>query len=358
MARDLVLVLMSKTRAQRQDKGNGTVLVTGATSGIGRLLIERLLARKYEVRVVLRKYPREHVEWKDLPSGVKIYVADIKSTDDATRKVLMDASKGVRLLFHLAAATRHYRDRYSKEKVETNLIINTNVIGTENMLQAYADANPNQRLRFIYASSTAVYGQKRRGEILTEDSEPEPRGAYGESKYMAEQVIKAFAAANRRLSYTILRIGVVYGPGFESSFMKVFKLLREKRLRYVGNGENNLTLINVNDVVEAMMRVAETEKSTNEVYNLTDGMPHTQKELLKRAAKLLGVDAPSKNIHPLIARIGARTRGISEDEFSFLTSDRIVSIDKIKREMRFRPSVNIDAGARALVKEFLKRQGE
>lgn len=346
----------SKKMAPKQAKVGKTVLVTGATSGIGRMLIEKLLAKNYEVRVLLRKYPNEHVEWKELPSGVKVFVADVKSSDTENRKVMIEASRGVSILFHLAAATRNYHTRYSHEKVETNVIINTNVIGTENVLQAYADANPTQKLKFIYGGSTSVYGNKREGEVLTEESEAKPRGAYGESKYMAEQVIKAFEAANRRISYTILRIAVVYGKGYEGSFMKIFQLLKDRKLRFVGGGKNHLTLINVEDVANAMIKVAENDKCENETYNLTDGVAYTQRDLMTKAAKMIGVQAPTKSIPHIIARIGSRTRGISEDEFSFLTSDRVVSIDKIKKEVGFKPSVTIDSAGSALAKEFLKRQ--
>ncbi len=353
MARDLVLVRMSKTKAQGRAKK--IVLVTGATSGMGSRLVGELIKKGYEVRVLLKKHPREHLEWKELPRGVKIYITDIKKTDDASREVLLDACKGASILFHLAAVTYSYHSRYSNEKIDTNVMLNTNVIGTENVIQAYADANPKGNLRFIYSSSVAVYGYKRSGEILTEESEPKPHSAYAESKYMAEQVIKAFAAANKRITYTILRIGVLYGHGYETNFMHIFKLIKEKKIRYIGNGENHLTLVNVDDTISAMLKVMETEKSANKVYNLTDGVPYTQRQLFKKAAQFLSAEEPSKTIHPFLAKIGARTRGIGSEQFTFLISNRIVSMEKIRKELGFKPAVSIDVAGKALAKEFLKK---
>jgi nucleoside-diphosphate-sugar epimerase len=352
-----MLVQMSKTKAPKQDKKEKKIiLVTGATSGIGRLLVERLLSNKYEVRIILRKHPNENPEWKALPGGAKVYVTDIKSTDEQSRKVMMEACKGASAVFHLAAATRNYKDIYGgKERVDTNLMINTNVIGTENLLQAYADSNPNQDLHFIYSSSVTVYGYKRTGEMLTEESEVAPKSAYSESKYMAEQVIKAFAMAQRRLTYTILRIGVIYGEGYEESFMKIFKLINEKKLRLVNGGKNHLTLIDTDDVVEGMLRAFESSKSANKIYILTDGVPYTQKDLFEKAAGFLKVEKPTKSIHSILARIGARTRGIDEEQFNFLVSDRIVSIDKAKKEIGFRPHVSIDVEGKRLAKEFMQK---
>jgi UDP-N-acetyl-alpha-D-quinovosamine dehydrogenase len=346
---------MSKKRVRRQAKKRGLILVTGATSSMGRRLIEGLLEDNYEVRVLLRKHPREHREWRDLPGGIEIYVADIKQTDGPTAKRLSEACKGVDTIFHLAAATYSYGSRYSNERADTNTTINTNVIGTENILQAYADANPGKRLRFVYASTVAVYGYKRGRETLTEESEPHPENAYGESKYMAEQVIKAFAAANKNLSYTIFRIGVIYGRGYEESFMRIFKLIKEGRIRYVGSGENHLTLVNLEDVVSAMLKAMKSAKVANRIYNLTDGVPYTQRQLFKKAAQFLNADEPRRHIHPILAKLGAKTRGISDEQFTFLISDRIVSIERIKRDLGFRPAISIDVAGKALAKEFLKQ---
>lgn len=346
---------MSKTRAQARDKNRDIVLVTGATSSMGRRLVEELLKNKHEVRVLLKTHPAEHLEWKELPSGVRVYVADLKQTDSRTRKVLMEACKGVSVLFHLAAVTYTYNNRYSDEKINTNLMINTNVIGTENILQAYADANPTSKLRFIYTSSISIYGYRRGSEMLTEESEPKPRNAYAESKYMAEQVIRAFAAANRRLAYTILRMGVLYGPGYEKSFMLVFRLIKERKLMYVGTGSNHLTLITVDDAVQSILDAMRNDRGANRIYNVTDGVPYTQRQLFSKAAKFLNVEEPKKGVHPLLARFVARTHGIGGDQLDFLMSDRIVSIGRISKELGFRPSVSIDVAGKALAKEFLKR---
>ncbi len=328
-----------------------TALVTGASSGIGRALISKLLDRGYAVRILLRRHPTEDREWRDLPKGVEIYVSDITKPD---ADVMREALGGVNVLFHLAAATRNYGKRFSGERASSDLMINTNVIGTENVLRAYVDANPSGRLRVIYASSIAVYGYDRKGEILTEESETKPKGQYSETKYMAEQVVKAFAAANNRIEYTILRIGLIFGPGYERSFMKIFKLIKEGRIRYIGRGDNHISMVSVDEVVDGIMRAATAERSSNRVYNLTNGVPYTQKSLFSKAARLLSKDEPSRSIHPLLARIGAATKGIDPDEFRLLVSDRIISIDRIRKELGFRPNDD-EKQFKELIGEFLKR---
>ncbi len=334
-----------KTKIDSKDR---IALVTGTTSSMGRKVVAGLLERGYEVRAILKTNPDKTSEWRDLPAGVRVYAADISLSDNDTKGVLRDACNGVSLMFHLAAITSNVTSNY-------NEIINTNVVGTENVVEAYLSANPSaERLKLVYSSSVTVYGYKRTGEILTEDSKTMPKSAYSESKYMAEQIIRTFAASDRRLDYTIFRIGVIYGKGYEQSFMRIFGLIKRGKLMYVGNGMNHLTLVNIDDVVAAFFTAMDSGRGSNRLYNLTDGVAYTQRELFDKAAKFLNAESPKRSIHPILARIGARTRGINMDQFRFLVSDRTVSIERIRKELGFRPSVKLDEAGRELAKEFLK----
>jgi len=108
-----------------QVKGNKKIidLVTGATSGIGRVLINKLISEGHEVRVIVKEYPNENSEWKSLPSGVKPYKVNIQLNDEKDKKELMSACKGVDNLFHAAGASYNYKYTYTH-------LINMNVIAT------------------------------------------------------------------------------------------------------------------------------------------------------------------------------------------------------------------------------------
>ena len=130
--------------------------------------------------------------------------------------MLKEACAGVNCIFHFASANRPTTRKFSK-------YVEINVIGTENLLRAFIEANPGEaEVHVVYASSTAVYGYNRPGETLSEDSRTAPVTPYGESKLMGEHVIKAFASANKRVKYTIFRIGIIYGDGYDNAFNKVF----------------------------------------------------------------------------------------------------------------------------------------
>lgn len=324
-------------------------VVTGATSSLGIHLVRELLKRGDEVRVIVKESPREGEDWKTLPAGCVPYVADLTLSDKADKDVLMVACNRADNIFHFAAATYNYKFKYSQ-------MVNINVIGTENLIRAYLDANPDKDsiVHLIYASSVTVYGYQRQQEQLTEDSETKPASGYSETKLMAEKVIESFAAADKRVKYTILRFGTLYGEGYEREFFKIFKLLRDRSVRYIGKATNHLTLVNVADAVKAMTLASDSPKSVNKTYNITDGVPYTQRELFNKAAQFLNTEPPSRGVHPLIARIGAKMNGLNYDEFEFLISDRIVSIERAKRELGFKPSCSIDVEGKEMARNFMR----
>lgn len=331
----------------------GIALVTGATSAIGAEVIRRLVQQGYEVNAIIRDRPEKNQDWRRLPKGVKPYVGDISLTTEANDAVLKEACRGVSLIFHFAAALQ-------KNVTRLDSYMQVNVIGTENLLRAYLEANPDPEasVQIIYSSSTAVYGYKRKGETLTENSKTRAETPYGSTKLMSEQVIKAFAEANRKIKYTIFRMSVIYGPGYSYGFGKMFRLIKEGRMRIIGNGENHLVLVHVDDAVDAMMLSIGNKAAVNNTYNLTDGQTYTQRELFAKAAGFIGVAPPSKKVNAFIAKMLHKRRNFETDQFLFLTSDRMVSIERIKKDLGFRPRRSIDIDGRSMIETSLKYSAE
>ena len=157
-------MVMSMADTERQ-KNQTVDVVTGATSSLGVHLVRELLKRGDEVRVIVKDSPRVAEDWRTLPAGCIPYIADITLKDRDDKEVIMGACAGVDNIFHLAAATYNFNYKYQQ-------MIDTNVIGTENVIKAYLDANPGKdaSVHFIYTSSVTVYGYQRLGEELTEES--------------------------------------------------------------------------------------------------------------------------------------------------------------------------------------------
>ena len=331
--------------------GNAVVvdLVTGATSALGRRLVERLVDMGHEVRAILRVHPSKSNEWMALPSKVKVYVADLTLKNENDSKILEEACTGVDNIFHIAAAVYNYKNTYDD-------LININVIGTENLLNAYEAANKDLKkpVHIIYASSITVYGYKRPNELLSENSAMNPSSPYSESKMMAEQVIKSFADANRLMKYTILRFGTFYGPDYKDSYFKIFKLIEQGRAIYVSGGVNHVELIHEDDAADSMVLAMMSKSKENEIYNITEGETYTIKWLFELVAKALGVQSPKRSIPHAIAKLTSKIANINYDELEFMASDRKIDISKARSKLGYEPKHNIRKDGLMLLEEYKK----
>lgn len=304
------------------------VLVTGGTGRLGRHITDALIRKNMEVRVLVQK----EGDAIRASAGTIPYLGDI-----ADKKAMERACEGVDIVIHLAATVSQYRSGLRE-------IMKTNTLGTRNMADAARKAGVN---RIIFASTLNVYGKTRDG-VLTEDSALKPTDSYGQSKLLAEHEI-----INSEIDYTIFRMATIYGPGFENSFLKVFKAVKEKKAFIVGSGMNNLALVHIADVVRAFELVFDKRReSRNKIYNISDGRNYTQEYLLTLAANTLGVDKPKKHINTMVAKMVAKAKGLDPDEIRFITSNRIIDISKAEKELGFKPKESVESGAAYLLNRF------
>ncbi len=311
----------------------GTVFVTGGAGRLGRHIISELLSKGVTVRALVR----DNTDVNALPFGAIPYIGDITSQD-----VIFDACKGVDTVYHFAAIVSQ-REGGHKE------ILRVNTQGTKMVLEA-ADLGGAKRI--ILSSTVDVYGS-RRHELLTEDSELKPNDMYGHSKMLAEKQVQSFSG---NISYTILRMAAIYGEEFKHSFFKVFKMINSNKAYMLGNGKNALSLVHITDVARAMLLVRTAEAASNKIYNLTDGKTYTQEYLYSLAAELLNKKQHIGHINTFIAKILAKKAGITIDDIRFITSNRILSINKISQELGFKPIVDIKTAGKELVESFLLEQ--
>ncbi len=304
-----------------------SVLITGGEGRLGRALSRRLLEKGFKVKALVKNRESVHT----LPGGVIPYVGDVRNEQG-----LREACRGVDIVYHLAAVVSQYR--YSAAEISR-----INAEGTGNMLEVSEEEGVE---RFIFSSSIDVYGIRRQG-YLDEHSAVRPTDAYGRSKHLAEQII-----SKHSVDYTIFRLANIYGRGFEGSFFKLFRLIRDGKAYIIGSGRNHLALVHVDDAVNALI-LAAVKKNAGRIYNLSDGARHTQEELMGLAANLMGVERPRRHISAFIAKVFAKRHGIDTDELRFLTSDREINISLVKKELGFSPSVGIEKGGRELVEMFV-----
>ena len=118
-------------------------------------------------------------------------------------------------------------------------------------------------------------------------------------------------------------------------------------------------MVHIDDIIDAMVAVMEKRSaSINKTYNVCDGEDHTQEYLMKLAAGMLGVRAPTRHAQEFMVKLLAKTRGLDSDELRFLTAERYVDVSKIGRELGWKPKVRIEQAGRELVEDFLRKGGK
>ena len=242
-------------------------LVTGASGFIGRRLVMELARRGHET-VCLVRPTSNTVPLRDLP--VEFVLGDL---GDAAS--LVSAVKGRDHIFHLAGVIQAV-DGPAFEEVNTE--------GTRNLVDACRQAAPALE-KFVLISSIAAAGPSPPERSLTEADEPRPVSAYGRSKLAAEHIV---LAAKDRLRMTIIRPPNVIGPGSKEIELAL-GLLRRRIVPALGDGRPRTSLVDVDDLVEAMLLAAEDPRSTGQTYFVTDGRAYAWPEITAAIAEELGV---------------------------------------------------------------------
>lgn len=255
------------------------ILVTGGAGFIGSALARALLLRGDEVTIL---DDLSTSSASSVPAGAALVRGDVRDPEAAAH-----ACAGAEVVLHQAAL------RSVPRSVDDPMTTNdVNVTGTLTMLEAAANAGCR---RFVYASSSSVYGDA--GDVQVETMSPRPLSPYAVSKLAGEQYALAWSALGR-ISTISLRYFNVFGPGqrADSRYAAVFPAfvaaLRAGRAPEVhGDGEQTRDFTFVDDVVAANISAALVPDPGQEgrVVNVAAGRPRSVNEVLKAISAALGV---------------------------------------------------------------------
>jgi GDP-6-deoxy-D-talose 4-dehydrogenase len=271
----------------------GRVLVTGLGGFTGRYLLPVLEAEGHEVHGIAAP---------DHPAPGRVHQADLL---DARRLAEVVREVRPQHVVHLAAISFVAHGDAAE-------IYGTNIVGTRNLLQALAEAPPDNAspLRSVLlASSANIYGNAER-EPIAEDCPPRPMNDYAVSKYAMEQMA---ALWSDRLPLTVVRpfnyTGV--GQGVQFLIPKIVDAFRRRVPRLeLGNLDVERDFSDVRDVVEAYRRLV--QESPGGVFNVCSGAATSLREVLALAADLTG-HMPQIEVNPAFVRANEvkRLRGSS-----------------------------------------------
>lgn len=293
-------------------------LVTGAAGFIGSHLCERLLDEGHAVRGVdafIPFYPRLAKEGNLAGlrprRGFDFHSLDLR-TDD-----LHEMLDGIDAVFHLAAMPG-----LPKSWTEFDLYAGCNLTATQRLLEACQDVSLK---RFIYASTSSVYGRFASGD---ESLPARPVSPYGVTKLAAENLCRAYSD-ELGLPLVVMRYFSVYGPRQrpDMGYHKFIEaLLYGRPIRVFGDGLQVRGNTFISDCIDAT--VSALEAIPGETYNVGGGEAVSVWEVLRKLEVLTGCRA---EIDRQPARPGDQRATCADTT-------------KLSRHLGWRPRVGIDEG--------------
>ena len=255
-------------------------LVTGGAGFIGSHISEELVRQGKKVRVLdnLSTGKLEHMaKFRD---RVEFMRGDLRSFEDCQKAV-----KEADFVIHQAAI------RSVPKSVDRPIDSHdSNSTGTLNMLMAAKEAKVR---RFVYASSSSVYGDAKRFP-QKEEYLPQPVSPYAASKLAGEHYAMLFAKTFG-LQTVSLRYFNVFGPRQdpESLYSAVIPKFMEQA--YLGvplevhwDGRQTRDFTHIGNVVSANLLAAKTAKGIGETFNIANGKTYSLLDLVKVVEKLCG----------------------------------------------------------------------
>lgn len=240
------------------------ILVTGATGKVGSRLVPRLLAKGYDVSILVRDN-KKAVELIGL--GAKAITGDLYEPS-----TLPPAVAGMDAVIHLAALFRTFTDNEG--------IIKTNREGSIALAQAAQEAGVK---RFVFTSTSNVYGSGYRRPAREDEQVDinDPR-AYASSKIAAERELISMQQ-NQGFDVRVLRLGFVYGDN-DPHIAEIIPYIGKLKM----HSGSRMHMIHHLDVAQAIILLLNTEGLDGEIFNVADDAPITLYELAHSVGQVDG----------------------------------------------------------------------
>jgi len=281
------------------------LLITGGCGHIGSHLIQSL-GETHNLTVVDNLLTQRYCSLFNLEIPIKFIEKDIKD-------LKLEDLKDIDIVIHLAAITNAAGSFNNKEEVEKINLEQT---------RDFIDLCEYVGCKFIFPSSTSVYGVA--ADIVYEDEDKflNPQSPYAESKIKIEKYLKENSS-----NYLILRFGTIFGISkgmrfhtavnkfcYEASIGKPLTIWKQ-------NYEQYRPYLGLNDAIKALNQFLR-ENHWNETYNvLTEN--HKLKDIVKYISEIIEIDLNMVDT-PLL------------NQFSYKVSD-----EKI-RKIGFEPDENLN----------------
>jgi len=303
------------------------VLLTGGAGFIGSHIAERLLSDGCHVIVLDNLYTGKLRNLKRCLGNpnFRFIKGDIRD-----KKTVGKAIIGVDAVMHQAAITS-----VPFSIKNPKLTYDVNVAATTNLLKSCVK---NDVARFIFASSSAVYGAAKKMPI-SENTPTGPLSPYGEYKLRIEKYCQKLWK-ECKLETVCLRYFNVYGPrqtdGQYAVVISGFFDRLKNRLPPIiyGDGEQTRDFIYVSDVVEANILALDREKAAGKILNIGTG-------------KATSINQLSRTFMKLMRRSGVKPKYMAPRAGDIRHSQ--ADITKAKKILGYKPRISLEQGLKKFI---------
>ncbi|EFL92180.1 NAD-dependent epimerase/dehydratase [Candidatus Regiella insecticola LSR1] len=265
------------------------ILVTGATSGLGRNAVEWLLQEGHQV----------HASGRDTFAGQQLSKLGAKFTSldlaTATAEQCRHLVKGCDIVWHCAAKSSPWGSRVS--------FYAANVVATEKLAKA---AGKERVKRFIHISTPSIYFDFQRHHDIEENYRPKKFvNHYAESKFIAEQRIRQILPDYPGTTYIILRPRGIFGAHDRVLLPRILSQLKSNNgvLYLPRAGHVYVDVTFVLNVVHAMNIASQNKQLTSgAAFNITNHQPLYLADMLQQLfSQQMGIHFQIRSIsYPLL----------------------------------------------------------
>ncbi len=326
------------------------VLVTGGSGFIGSHLTELFLERGDSVTVVddMSTGRASNLAHLAHSSKLKLINADLGNPE-----LVRQLCGAVDAVYHLAAAVGVAL--IAKHPSES---IHRNIYPTQLLLDGIRDqARQGRRLPFFLASTSEVYGKNPKSIWNEEDdlvfgATTKPRWSYGVSKAIDEFLALA-SVREQQMPVVVGRFFNVVGPRQTGTYGMVLPrfvdaAMANRPLIVHDDGQQQRCFAHVHDVVRAVVKLMETPSAFGKIYNIGSDQPLTILELAERVRKL---------VNPT-ALIEHQSYSDAYDKDFEDIRRRVPDLTRIRTEIQYRPTKDIDAIIHDVWKHNLSQETE
>ncbi|MBV8195888.1 MAG: NAD-dependent epimerase/dehydratase family protein [Candidatus Dormibacteraeota bacterium] len=258
------------------------IFISGGAGFIGSFFVDRLLADTAVRRVTVYDNLSSGSEWHLEPHAnderLRVVRDDLKN-----ERPLASAMEGHDTVIHLAS-----NPDIAKAMTDPTIDFVEGTLLTHNVVEAMRRTGVH---RILYASGSGVYGDLGETEADEDYGPLIPVSTYGASKLAGEALISSYAFMFD-MQGAVFRFGNVvggrqtHGVGFDF----VHRLLQDRgSLRILGDGTQSKSYIDVDDVIGAVLLVAERQSATFRAYNIATGDYITVREIADLAVEVVGL---------------------------------------------------------------------